>query len=200
MQRAVLGRCCTLFRWATEVRGACSCLPLLHKDSSDVQRRSVVPTPQRRAQVALRKPVNPLRHDCSVLTRELSHAKRLNHVGGAVQRGVFLLLFGEVLLAPALRTPLRGEVLVDQHDSTLEREQPTQPSVGSSPVASLHGKRELPVSIREHHGAVSPTLAFVNQTIDRRLFEMLLPPRSHKSRHWTNGGVPREATFLVSSQ
>ena len=34
----------TLFRWATEVRGACSWLPLLHKDSSDVQRPSVVPT------------------------------------------------------------------------------------------------------------------------------------------------------------
>ena len=135
MQRAVQGRCCTLFRWATEVRGACSCLPLLHKDSSDVQRRSVVPTPQRRAQVALRKPVNPLRHDCSVLTRELSHAKRLNHVGGAVQRGVFLLLFGEVLLAPALRTPLRGEVLVDQHDSSLERGLSALPAFGKADAA-----------------------------------------------------------------
>ena len=100
-----------------------------------------------------REPASSLSLRLDDACNQPGHAVGLTHVGGAVQRGVSPLLFGEVRLTTAVGASLRGEVLVDQHDSTLEREQPTQPSVGSSPVASLHGKRELPVSIREHHGA-----------------------------------------------
>ena len=70
-----------------------ACIPLLHEDPSDVQRRRVVPTPLKSLnRPPGRKPVNTLPHHRTVSTRVLSHATRLNHESGAVKRGVSPLL------------------------------------------------------------------------------------------------------------
>ena len=85
-----------------------------------------------------------------------------------------MLRCGKVGLTSALEAPLRGEVLVDQHDLAFKCKPTTQSSMGRPLVTSSHGRREFRVSIRKHHRVISPILALGCQTVDYVFFDSLL--------------------------
>ena len=138
--------------------------PLLHEDPPDVQRRGIVSAPQRMAGVALQQAVHefldPWCRSYSATPRGCIISAERCSVRVATLR------CRKMGRTAALRAPLHGEVLVDQHDPALECEPTTQSSVGRPSVTSSHGQREFRVSKRKHHRIVSPTLALGNQTVD----------------------------------
>ena len=149
------------------------------RDTLGVSLPSIAPRRPARCSASRHSPGSTAYGRCSSATgraRIASHCATCCLQRRAVQLGlrVLTLRFGKLGLTSALRAPFRGEVLVDQHDTAFLCEPTTQSSMGRSPVASSHGKREFRVSIRKHHRTIAPILALFNQTVDCLVFESLL--------------------------